>query len=261
MWSRAKKWPPKYILVFLLVFIAAVQGTLSYQSHAQKRLDKNPIRGIAKEVYAIDKQIPKLTNDNKNNESTARDYLSTLDNLQRSCQRIADYKKQSKATNKLSARDSARVDETTALCEDLTNLVKTAKNAILPAEPLLLANAKPKRYQTLGPLKNNMREEHDKQTKQAITNYGNHEFSSGDFPFSTANELKELKIKIDQSRGTGYLPALGKFQKQLLGDRIQYWISYSDVDSLSKSLQKQLRGYCQNLGKEAPTVICKHSLN
>lgn len=180
---------------------------------------------------------------------TTRTYLNLMDQIVYNCNAINGLR----VTNNQSLGNQLKNSQ--ALCKDLTSLAEESISIYRPAEKLLLANAKSKRYQTLPPLKSITRDRHLAYSTQAIEQISNDGFSPA-LPTRSLELLEQLNKDIQNSKDLAYYPSLAKFQNQLLAERQQYWSSYADLADLIAGLNSQLDNYCNSNQQTQSLSIC-----
>jgi hypothetical protein len=141
-------------LVILACTIALITAVAQlYQSYSSSKLQANPVKGTAIEVSKLldlTIQLDRTIHDMRSSQST-RQYVRDLNNIEKTCQRINKYTS-TKPTTKLLEDDESRFNQSQELCQDLSQLSKESKKIYLTIEKLLMANAKPRRYQTFPPI-------------------------------------------------------------------------------------------------------------
>jgi hypothetical protein len=257
--GRIKSWLSARRLVlipfFIIVLILAAGLSINEQRHYT--LHKDSAVGAAIETSSLKSTVSKLNDSLSANKAPAEatsEYIDYMNAVNGSCSRINAYK------TAVGGKDSAlvsRMDQSVALCEDLSELASASGSVITAVRPLLQASTKPRRYQTLFPFGNITRRNHKKAVSNALTEVNKIDFKEIDYPFTAQSELKILQRAIDGSKGLDYLPALNKFQLQILGERQQFWAAYANIEALERSLTSQLDGYCQNLAPATSITECK----
>lgn len=249
-------------MLMLLVIGCGLIISLKLRSTDQ-HLESNPIKGVTLETFdllELTQQLQASLGSNRNPGQTTKDYLSHLKDIELACERINLYKERS-ANATLADNETSRINQAHDLCEDLLKLTRTSQTIYTSVRKLLSADPTPRRFQTLPPFKNLLRQQHMAAISKAIADLSKPGAITIDFPFSALPELKQLHASLQNSKGLDYLPALKTFQLRLLGERNQYWSAYADVDALIHSLTVQFNGYCQGLQEEGVHLKqCRYGL-
>jgi hypothetical protein len=252
-WVAARRW----VLIVVSLILLMLASSLFINNRRQDALQKDAAFGAAIETSALKVTVSKLKDSlyiNKAPAEIASEYIDYMNAINGSCSRVNAYKTAS------ASKDSAhisRLDQSVALCEDLSELASASGSVITAVRPLLQASTKPRRYQTLFPFANLTRNNHKSAVSRALSEVKKIDFKDIDYPFTAQSELQNLQRAIDDSKGLDYLPALHKFQLQILGERQQFWTAYVNIEALERSLTLQLDGYCQNLASTTSIPECK----
>jgi hypothetical protein len=138
------------------------------------------------------------------------------------------------------------------LCKDLVSLTDTSGTIYGITRPLLSAGTKAKRYQTLPFIKSHTVGSFKSSLSAAQKSLKNTHKTSDDYVQLAIAELADLQRAAKGSKDFSYLPALEKFQLQMLADRQHYWNSYADLRGLIATLQNQLIQYCNDSPSDTP---------
>lgn len=232
-------------------------GTWYLVSRSDDALQKDPTVGMAIEANTLEAAVTKLKDSlysDAGPAETTSEYLDHLESINTSCARISDYNSASKG---MEPAHISHTNQTVAICRDLTKLSGASSSIFSAVEPLLTASTKPRRFQTLSPVANRTRGNHKSVVNEAQEDIRKINLKEVDYPFAASAELQTLEQAIDDSKGLDYLPALRKFQLQILGERQQYWVTYADIESLQRSLKVQGDGFCQALNTKQTVSECK----
>jgi hypothetical protein len=247
----------RWVLIVVSPILLMLASSLFINNRRQDALHEDAAVGVAIETSTLKSTVTKLKDSlyaNKSPSEVTSEYLDYMNTVTTSCGRISAYK----ATS--GGKDSAhisRMNQTVALCEDLSKLASASGSVITAVRPLLQASAKPRRYQTLFPFANLTRRNHKSAVDYALSEVKKIDFKDIDYPFTAQSELQTLQRAIDGSEGLDYLPPLYKFQLQILGERQQFWTAYANIEDLERSLTLQMDGYCQNLASTTSVSECK----
>lgn len=243
--------------LILLIVISILSLVMWYTTSRTAVIEKDPVVGVAKETSTLMLAVTNLKDSlyrDLSPSKTTHEYLDHLASISTSCERISAYSANSKG---LDQAHISRMNQITAMCDDLTKLSSTSSSILSSIQPLLTASTKPRRFETLSPIANRTRNNHKSEVKRAQESIRKIDFKEVDYPFSAGAELQILEQAIDESKGLDYLPALRKFQLQTLGERQQYWVTYADIESLERSLKVQGDGFCQALNSKQTVSECK----
>jgi hypothetical protein len=234
------------IVLALGVVIIGIGSLLMYRQLAHGALEKNPIKGSVIEVndlLALTKQLQTTPVGGDPGKSTT-EYISRLKAIQKTCQRLNQYGE--KAENlKITDTEQSLLNQTDALCTDVTKLSNYSLTIYGAIEPLMKARTHTRRYETFSPLAKHLKQSHLAATKYATAQLKHLPTDEVDFPTASLKELAKLQSSIESSQGLGYLATLQSFQLAMQGERAQFWGPYAGTPQLVKSLESQLIGYCQ----------------
>jgi hypothetical protein len=257
--GRIKSWLATRRLVLIPFFsiVLLLAAGLFINEQRQDTLHADPAVGVAIEINTLKGTVSKLNDSLSANKAPAEatsEYVDYMNAINGSCSRIKAYKAAS------SGKDSAhvsRMDQSVALCEDLSELSAVSGSVFIAVKPLLEASTKPRRYQMMFPFANITKRNHKSAVNQALSEVKKLNFKELDYPFIVQSELQSLKLIIDSSKRLDYLPTLYKFQLQILGERQQFWTAYANIEALERSLTLQLDGYCQSVVSTTSIPECK----
>lgn len=233
---RARRWWRVIVAVFAALLLVAIFTLL----HKPKLDVSKEATVVTADLLAATKELRQSFGGPLNSEQTTDKYLLIMNRLLKDCGRIQHYK-----SLPVDETTSYRLTNSVALCEDLTKLAGGSSTLYTAAQPLLASNTRTKRYQTLWPFENMIRQKHLK-VANAVTQRITDHTATIEYPTQALALLKQLQGDIESRKDLGYFPALQRFQEQLLAERQQYWTGYGDLAALERSLEIQLDGYCES---------------
>jgi hypothetical protein len=178
-------------------------------------------------------------------------YVDYMDAMTDDCRALATaYNQQIKAGG--TGDTTILLQNSAALCKDLMRLTETSSSIYHATLPLLTTSPTVKRYQTLPLIKNRVISNHRSSTETAIKKLTASEQSDEDYVKLALSMTKELHRSMQDSKGFNYLPALDKYQRQMIADRQQFWTNYGDLNKLIPALKNQLIQYCNNAPANKP---------
>jgi len=241
----------RYRLVLLgCVLLGLLVGFLAWQSSR-----KSPLVQLADNTGAL----LQTTNDLQSSFSAdlqqdpakiAKTYLDYMQQLQATCRSIVNYKT---ATPTPPAQVASTLNNTTQLCQDLTELANNSQKFYKSLLPLLQIHTPLKRYQTL-PIMRSLTYSSHKNALNSVASRANTLRRVGDFPSAAPTLLKQLQQAMTTNDNFSYLTTVKSFQTKVLAERQQYWSVYSDLGSLQRVIGAQLTQYCDALDSNARQV-------
>jgi hypothetical protein len=233
----------KWIALVVLATVCLV--TVSFALTVRKP-ESDPVKGTRSELVHLQKDAAKLHgsfNSQASSAAKAKSYFAYVSNMAASCDKIAAYNK-SWQKNHADNTDTALMNQSDALCQDISKLTTFSQATFVPLKPLLLADSTPRRYQTLWPFAGRTRSAHEKAASEALHTLRQNTTSSADsidFPSEAVSELSQLKTAIENNKGLDYMPALHTFQERMRGERERLWLQYAGLSSLEQILENLTR--------------------
>jgi hypothetical protein len=229
-------WKP-IVVILIVLFFASV---LLMLNKSATDVNKEATATTA-DLLTSTKDLQKSFGPPINSEQTADSYIIIMNRLLKDCDQIKKLK-----SLPVDEATSSRLNNSSALCQDLSKLAGGSSIIYKATQPLLASSTHAKRYQTLPLFKNMIRQKHTK-TVTAATQQITDQIDTIGYPTQALILLKQLQSDIESKKDLAYFPALQNFQNQLLAERQQYWTAYGDLAGLTRSLNEQLNGYCQSL--------------
>jgi Sec-independent protein translocase protein TatA len=198
----------------------------------------------------------------QSSDKATKEYLALLTQMHQGCQ---DVNKAKASADRIAHQnvnhDTSQVEITVGtftrlgdslkLCNDLDKVVLQSQKIYTTIRPLMVASTQPKRWQTIPPIKDNLRA---KQLRQAEASQKalKQPVSQMQYPTIALNQLEQLQTAIKHSHGLTYMTNLRMFQDQMLAERSRFWTDYIDLSNLNHNLDLQLQRYCGNLHGSKP---------
>jgi hypothetical protein len=254
----------KGLVACSLVILAAVTGLIYRADQVKKPI---VVKDEPSAILALTKVTSKLYSDaaalqsSFNNKGTpaelTKGYLDNLRALESGCKQVDDIREQAKQFI-LSDKTADRLKETLTICDDLNTALEPTRASYEAVEPLMAVRSMPKRYESLGPFKSRKVSRDKAAIQTAQTQLTQVDAGENDFPgFVTMKQDMDKVSKEKVNSSYGYLKVVKEVQLRWLGDRINYWTSYVDLNSLKTALQSQRDNYCALGDKSRLLPECK----
>ena len=247
------------ILVSLLVFVA-------FWSFRQSPETTSPTVGgtvATSRLLTITKSLRDSFGRTPDRYDSARgttQYLAAMQDIQRECDTLSGYFTAAKTARPDSAT-TQYLAKSTALCHDLTGVVRDSVSTTTVLKPLLTSSAHAQRYQTLPLIRDSIRSTHIKQvaavSQQLPAVMKNLQHPNAQLP----EQVLRLQQTLTASRDLSYFPALAQFQMDVYSERQRYWNNDADLGNLINTLDVYLGRYCRILpDDQAGLSVCKDKL-
>lgn len=228
-------------LILLATAFLVALGTLAwYYIGTSNAYISDPVLGTSLELKGLRADTSKLqASFNETSLPKASSiYYSFLDEATRACSRVQHYHASWHAAD--SKANAGFMNQSLALCQDMTKLVSYSHDTFTPLKPLLLASTTPRRVQTLPPFAGHIHHNHEQAVATAMKQIGDSAPANSDaidFASDATSNLKQLQLAMRSAQGLSYLPALHTFQMQMMAERQRFWVQYAGIDSLQQSLE------------------------
>lgn len=260
-WTRLKLKLWQKVLGLSIVILATLGYALLQLNH-QHQIDAHPDRAatlatadLLATANHLQESFDKPSASDRPGQAT-RTYLGYLADMQRDCRDLGRYQVSAQQAGTAEATIN-HLNDSTKLCADLSKLASDSSTIYTSVLPLMAANPHLKRYQTIPPFTNLIRQRHTAEVTSSIKRLSG-TVRAMDYPTQSIVLLKQLQASIQSSRGLAYYPAVGTLQNQLLVERQRYWTDYGDLGALIHALQIQINRYCQSLpAKDASLQACR----
>ena len=240
-WQRLRQKPYYRVSTAVVGLLLAVGIIFGWQHHNIERLNDDPVSGTRTELQKLAEAASGLhANLSANNPARAtKAYLSYMNDIEGSCGRIATY--HTRWQNSGAHTEADLFNQSDALCADLSKLAAFSGNLYGAVQPVMDITTAPHSYQTFWPFAGPKRRGDIRAVTKSLT--ATHHYLASrpaqdvDFSSDAESGLEQLQRTALQSNGPGYLPAVHRFQLQMLGERQRFWVQYAGLDSLRQELQ------------------------
>lgn len=246
------------LLLGVVCFVAVVVGAGYFATHRPRNLASQPELGgtltTAHLLTTVSNLYDSFSRANPSASKSTRNFIANMNDIERECADIKTYARQVKQQD--SSPTAQYLQKSDTLCDDLTKVARDIKEINIAILPVMNISNAPKRYQTLGPMRDKTKNDHKKAVHTALAQISFRKPQT-DFESDAQTSLRSLETTINGAADLTYYPAVNKFQSQMIAERQRYWVNYGDIVNLKQALSKQLTRYCQSLPNGNQVSVCK----